>query len=657
MSNSVFDEIKKLRREIEYHSKKYYVDDEPEISDFDYDILFRRLTELEREHPEFYDPSSPTVRVGGKALDKFEKFTHNVPLKSLQDVFSYEELGEYLDTVKEYSPEFSVECKIDGLSVALTYEGGNFVSGATRGDGRTGENVTENLKTIRSIPLKIDYEGRLVVRGEVFMPRSSFDALNRQREDDEQPLFANPRNAAAGSLRQLDPKITAKRNLDIFIFNTQECDRHFDFHDESLDFLAKLGFKVIPYRQTLRTLDEITAKIEEIGAMRASLPFDIDGVVIKVNSFAQRLLIGENTNTPKWAAAYKFPPERKESTLRDIVIGVGRTGVLTPTAVFDPIRLAGTSVSRATLHNKDFIAEKDIRISDTVVIQKAGDIIPEVVSVNHAMRAPDSKPFTMPTVCPSCGQRVYDDPDESAVRCTNSDCPAQLVRNIEHFVSRDAMNIDGLGPSVVKTLRDAGLLRDCSDLYRLTAEQIEPLERLGRKSAENLVAAIDRSKKAGLTRLLYALGIRQVGEKAAQTLAEHFNDIEDFFSLNEETLTKVNDIGAVTAHCIVTFFGQESTRRLISSLKELGVVTIHSGESALDKRFDGLTFVLTGTLPTMTRQEAGTLIKSHGGSVAGSVSKKTDYVVAGEAAGSKLTRAEALGIKIIDENTLIEMVK
>ena len=657
MSAEAKKRIDDLRRELTYHSKKYYVDDAPEISDYAYDMLFRELQELEAANPEYFDENSPTVRVGGEALSRFEKIVHNVPLKSLQDVFSYEELSAYIVTLNDDTLDYSVECKIDGLSVALTYEGGRLVAGGTRGDGITGENVLTNLRTIGSVPLTIDYKGRLVVRGEVFMPRSSFEALNAEREANEEQLFANPRNAAAGSLRQLDSKITAKRNLDIFIFNIQECEKTFERHDETFEFLREQGFKVIPYRETLKTRDEIIAQIEKIGSMRECLPFDIDGVVIKVNSLSKREEIGENTNTPKWAVAYKFPPERKESILRDIVIQVGRTGVLTPNAEFDPVRLAGTTVSRATLHNRDFIAERDIRIGDTIVVQKAGDIIPEVVEVNHKKREEGSVLFVMPSHCPSCGSPVYEAPDEAAVRCTNTACPAQLVRNIEHFVSRDAMNIDGLGPAVVKSLRDAGLIADYADLYTLKVEDIENLDRMGKKSAANLVSAIEKSKEAGLARLLYALGIRQVGEKAAEVLASHYNSIEDFFAVTAEDLTKIDDIGGITADYIVQYFSLESTRVLIDRLKEYGVKTEYEKASQTDDRFAGMTFVLTGTLPTMTRDEASVIIESHGGKTSSSVSKKTTYVLAGEAAGSKLAKAEALGVTVIDEEKFMEMVK
>ncbi|MCI8332344.1 MAG: NAD-dependent DNA ligase LigA [Clostridiales bacterium] len=655
--NTPKQEIENLRKQLAYHSQKYYEDDAPEISDYEYDALFRKLQDLEREHPEYADDHSPTVRVGGRALEKFEKIQHRVPLKSLQDVFSFEELEDFIHGLSEQPLSFSVECKIDGLSVALTYEHGKLISGGTRGDGIIGEDVTQNIKTIKNIPLYIDEPGRLVVRGEVYMPKSSFQALNDEREKNEEPLFANPRNAAAGSLRQLDSKITAKRNLDIFIFNIQESEHSFQNHDESLAYLEKIGFPVVPYRKTLSSFNEIKEQIELIDQIRKTLAFDIDGVVIKVNSLQKREDIGENTNTPKWAVAYKFPPEQKETVLRDICINVGRTGVLTPNAVFDPIQLAGTTVSRATLHNKDFIAQKDIRIGDTVCIQKAGDIIPAVVSVNTSKRAHNTIPFQMPSVCPSCGQPVFEDVEEAAVRCTNAACPAQLIRNVEHFVSRDAMDIDGLGPAVAKLLKENELVKDASDLYYLQAEDIEKLERMGQKSADNLIAAIEKSKNAGLARLLYALGIRQVGEKAATVLAAHFKDIEAFFIVTVEELTAIKDVGEITARYIVDYFSLPSTRMLIDRLKACGVVCHVQEEEKQSSVFEGMTFVITGTLPHMTREEAEKIIVQNGGKATSSVSKKTSYVLAGEKAGSKLDKAQNLGIPILDEAAFLNMVE
>lgn len=647
-----------LRKMIAHYSKKYYVDDAPEISDFEYDKLFYELKALEADNPEYYDPNSPTVRVGGKALDKFEKIEHTLPLKSLTDVFSYDELRTFCRSLSETygQVDYSVECKIDGLSCAAHYENGNLVYGATRGDGYVGENVTENLRTISTLPLKIDYDGTLEVRGEVFMPRSVFASLNAEREAAEQSLFANPRNAAAGSLRQLDSKITASRKLDIFIFNMQLSDKSFDTHIESIDYLKSLGFHVIPYYKKAYDAEEIITYIEEIGRMRDSLSYDIDGVVIKVNSLSKRLEIGEGTSTPKWAVAYKFPPEQKRTKLVDITIQVGRTGVLTPTAELEPVRLAGSTVSRATLHNIDFIHDRDIRIGDTVIVQKAGDIIPEIVSSDKSRRDGSEKEYVMPNFCPSCGAPTIKD-DESAVRCTNADCPAQLLRNLIHFASKDAMDIDGLGPALLKSMREKGLVHNVADLYYLRASDIADLDRMGKKSADNLMAAIETSKSRGLARLLYALGIRQVGEKAAETLAGELSDVEDFFDTTVESLSRLDDIGAVTAQNIVEFFSHPSTRQIVDRLKSAGVVTAHKADKLSDNRFDGLTFVLTGTLPSMTRNEAEAMIKAHGGKVSSSVSKKTSYVIAGADAGSKLTKAQGLGVRIIDQSEFLELVK
>jgi len=655
-TNSVKQRISELRRAVAYHAQKYYVDDAPEISDFEYDRMFYELKRLEEEHPEFDDPDSPTKRVGGKPLDKFEKITHTLPLGSLSDVFDYDELRAFFDKL-DIGAECSVECKIDGLSVALHYEGGRLVYGATRGDGITGENVTQNLRTVNSIPLTIPYDGVLEVRGEVYMPRKSFEALNKIREENGEALLANPRNAAAGSLRQLDPEIAASRKLDIFVFNLQYCDKTFENHDETLDFLASLGFKVLPFRRIADNYDDTVKIIEEIGSARDGLAYDIDGVVIKLNNLNARSAMGETANVPKWAVAYKFPPEQKESRLLDITVQVGRTGVLTPNAVFEPIRLAGTTVSRATLHNIDLIHEKDIRIGDTIIVQKAGDIIPEVVGVNKKLRPDSAEVYELPKLCPSCGEPVVRDEDEAAVRCTNNACPAQLLRNLEHFASRDAMDIEGLGPSVVKLLCDNGLVSNVADIYKLKAEDISPLERMGDKSAENLVRAVEASKTRGLDRLIYALGIRQVGEKAAKLLASRFCDIEKLFTATVEEMSEINDIGAITAQNVVDYFSHPQTRTIVDELKALGVVTVFEGTQQADDRFAGKTFVLTGTLPSMSRSEASAIIEAHGGKVSSSVSKKTDYVLAGSDAGSKLAKAESLGIAVIDEATLLEMVK
>ena len=650
--------IAELRKTLNYHSKLYYIHDTPEISDYEYDKLFYELVALEDKYPELKTDDSPTQRVGGAALDKFEKVTHSVRMGSLSDVFSYEEIYDFVRKTEEalgHDTIFSVEPKIDGLSVSLLYENGKFTVGSTRGDGITGENVTENLKTVKTIPLALpDALPILEVRGEVYMPRKAFESLNQKREENGEPLFANPRNAAAGSLRQLDSKITAARGLDIMVFNIQRVEgAEFSSHMEGLDYLEREGFHVIPDRIRAKTADEIIAHIEKLGSLRDDLPYDIDGMVIKCDSLAERIEIGENTSTPKWAIAYKFPPERKPTKLLDIVIQVGRTGVLTPKAILSPVRLAGTSVSAATLHNIDFIRERDIRLGDTVYVQKAGDIIPEVVSVEMKDRAEDAVPYEMPTACPSCGEPVMKD-DEAATRCTNPNCPAQLERSITHFASRDAMDIDGMGPAVVKLLLDAKLISDVADLYRLEASKLKDLERMGEKSANNLISAIEASKKAGLDRLIYALGIRNIGEKAAKALATAFGTIDALAKATKEDLVAIPDFGEITADCVLDYFAHPQTIELVEKLKACGVMTTYEIEKA-DKIFEGMTFVLTGTLPNLSRDEASAIIERHGGKASSSVSSKTTYVVAGEKAGSKLTKAQNLGVAIIDEETLLKM--
>lgn len=653
--------IKQLRRELTHHAKLYYVYDAPEISDYEYDMLYAELLRLEAEHPDLYDPDSPTQRVGGAALEKFAKVRHSVPMNSLSDVFSFEELRDFLDRTKAQAGDifYSVEPKIDGLSVALTYEKGVFTLGATRGDGETGEDVTQNIKTIFSIPMRLGEPLDICVRGEVYMPREVFSRLNSAREAEGKALFANPRNAAAGSLRQLDPKVTASRALDIFVFNLQSgslySDGHMcDSHTEMLDRLAELGFHVIGNREKLSSADEIEAYIGKLGEARDSLAYDIDGVVIKADSFDVRRRLGEGTNTPKWAAAYKFPPEEKQTKLLDITIAVGRTGVLTPTAVLEPVRLAGTTVSRATLHNLDFIREKDIMLGDTVTLRKAGDIIPEIVCAHREKRDGSEREFVMPATCPSCGEPVFRD-DEAAVRCTNASCPAQLLRSIEHFASKDAMNIDGLGPRIVELLLREQLITDVADLYSLKAEDIAGLDRMGEKSSANLVGAIERSKSAGLERLLAALGIRNVGTVAATSLAERFGTLDRVMQATRDELVAINDFGEITADCVINWFTHPQNRRICERLTEAGLLTSATAAPKGDK-LAGLTFVLTGTLPTMSRDEASALIKAAGGKVSGSVSGKTSYVVAGEAAGSKLTKAQALGVKIISEDELKTMI-
>ena len=651
------DRIKELRAQLSYHAKLYYVYDAPQISDYEYDMLYAELLSLEEQHPELFDPESPTQRVGGAPLDKFEEVVHSVKMDSLSDVFSFEELFDFIDKNGELI--YSAEPKIDGLSVALTYEKGVFVKGATRGDGTVGEDVTQNLRTVFSIPMKLSEPLDICVRGEVYMPREVFERINASRAEQGKPLMANPRNAAAGSLRQLDPKIAASRGLDIFIFNLQSGELYTDkreigSHTETLDRLSELGFCVIPERERLKSKQDIENYIKELGKKRDSLAYDIDGVVIKADLFADRARLGEGTKTPKWAVAYKFPPEEKQTKLNAISIAVGRTGVLTPTAELSPVRLAGTTVSRATLHNLDFIRERGIMLGDTVTLRKAGDIIPEVVCAHPEKRDGTETVFEMPKTCPSCGEPVFRD-DEAAVRCTNAACPAQLSRAIEHFASKGAMDIDGLGPQIVELLLKNGLISDCADLYTLCADDIAELERMGERSAANLIAAIENSKSAGLERLIYALGIRNVGQVAAAALAGKYKTLDALMAATAEEICTIPDFGEITALCVVNWFSHPQNRELCERLTKAGLVT-ESTAAPTGERFKGLTFVLTGTLPTMSRDEAGALIKAAGGKVSGSVSSKTSYVVAGEAAGSKLTKAQALGIKIIDEAELMKML-
>ena len=660
--DTIRNEIESLRARLTHYAKQYYVYDISEISDFEYDALFRRLQELEAAHPEYDDPNSPTRRVGGRVLDKFEKVTHRVQMGSLADVFSFEELHDFLDRVAAEVPDavYSVEPKIDGLSVALTYENGNFSFGATRGDGFVGENVSENLRTIAAIPLTLPEPLTFCVRGEVYMPREVFEQLNAAREREGKPLLANPRNAAAGSLRQLDSRITASRRLDIFVFNLQwgnlyEDRPNPDSHFEILDRLHELGFHVLTDRIRASDYDAIRAHIEALGARRDTLSYDIDGAVIKLDSIAKRAVVGEGTTTPKWAAAYKYPPERKETKLVDIAVQVGRTGVLTPTAVLEPVRLAGTTVTRATLHNIDNIRDKDIRIGDIVILQKAGDIIPEVVESLPGKRTGAEKVYEMPTHCPACGSPVVRDEDMAAVRCPNELCPAKRSRAIAHFASKAAMNIDGLGPQIIDLLLDRGLIENAADLYKLRAEDLRDLDRMGDKSAQNLVDAIERSKRAGLERLVFALGIRQVGEVAARTIAEKYKTLDACFDATVESLCEIDDIGQITAQSIVEFFARPESRALCDALKAAGVLT-ESTAAPKGDRLAGLTFVITGTLPTMKRDEASALILQNGGKTSGSVSKKTSYLLAGEDAGSKLTKAKELNIPILTEAEFLAML-
>lgn len=652
-------EIEQLRAELERANFAYYVQDDPSMSDYDYDHKLRRLEELEAAHPEAVTPDSPTQRVGGQALESFQTVEHRVPLESLQDVFDFDELRAFDQRVRGVVPEVSyvVEPKVDGLSVALEYEDGLFVRGATRGDGRVGEDVTENLRTVRSIPLRIpDAPPRLIVRGEVFMPKKVFHALNEERERRGEALFANPRNAAAGSLRQLDPRIAARRKLDILVFNVQWVDGlRFQTHRETLDFLKEKGFKVIPH-SGCETAEEALENIRSIGDNRDQYQFDIDGAVVKVNSLSDRELLGSTAKFPRWAAAYKYPPEVKESRVVDILVQVGRTGVLTPKAVLEPVRLAGTTVTNATLHNQDFISEKDIRVGDTVLVRKAGEIIPEVLSVVPEKRPEGTAPYFLPKACPVCGAPVVRDEEGAHIRCTGAECPAQLLRSISHFASRDAMDIEGLGIAVVENLVGAGLVKTPGDLYFLNEDDVAGLERMGKKSAQNLLAAIERSKSQDLSRLIYAFGIRQVGQKAGKILAARFQTLDALRQAGPEELTEVDDIGEITARSLTEWMNSPQSGHLIQRLKEAGV-NMTAAEQGSDRRFAGMTFVLTGALERFTRDEAAARIEAFGGKSAGSVSKKTTYVVAGEAAGSKLRKARELGVAVLSEEEFLKLLE
>ncbi len=654
-----FAEIEALRRELTQAGYEYYVLDKPTMSDYDYDHKLRRLEELEGAHPETVTSDSPTQRVGGQALESFSQVRHQVPLESLQDVFDFGELEAFDQRVRVVVPEaeYVVEPKVDGLSVALEYMDGLFVRGATRGDGQVGEDVTENLRTVRSIPLKIpDAPPRLIVRGEVYMPKKVFHVLNEERERRGEALFANPRNAAAGSLRQLDPKVAASRKLDIAVFNVQYTEgKTFTTHLETLNYLTDKGFKVIPHYSCAR-VSQITERISEIGETREAFPFDIDGAVVKLNSLSQREALGSTAKFPRWAAAYKYPPEVKPAQVVDIVVQVGRTGVLTPKAVLTPVRLAGTTVTNATLHNQDFITEKDIRIGDTVLVRKAGEIIPEVLSVVEDKRPEGTQPWFLPKTCPVCGAPVERDEDGAHTRCTGAECPAQLLRNLAHFASRDAMDIEGLGIAVVENLVNAQLVKTPGDLYFLEEEDVAKLDRMGKRSAQKLLAALEKSKGQDLSRLIYAFGIRQVGQKAGKILAARFQTLEALQNATMEELTAVDDIGEITARSILDWMASPQSRHLIDRLREAGV-NMTAAEQGGDRRFEGMTFVLTGTLEKFTRDEASEMIESRGGKSAGSVSKKTTYVVAGEAAGSKLRKAQELGIPVLTEDEFLALLK
>lgn len=664
MGHTAADEqkIKQLRERLLYHSHRYYVLDDPEISDYEYDMLMQQLKELEKQFPELVTPDSPTMRVGGEAVTLFNKVEHVVQMGSLQDVFNKQDVIDFDARVRETvpDPEYVVEPKIDGLSVSLEYENGIFVRGSTRGDGFIGEDVTLNLKTIHTIPLKLNepFPAFLEVRGEVYMPHSSFEQLIERQEENGETPFKNPRNAAAGSLRQKDPKITATRKLDIFVFNIQRISEEvvLERHSQSLDYLKTLGFHVIPSYRTVRQISDAIDEIDSIGSKRNSYEFDIDGAVVKVNNFADRTRLGETSKFPKWAVAFKYPPEEKTTTLLNIEVKVGRTGALTPTAVFEPVQLAGTSVGRAVLHNQDYITQKDIRIGDQIIVRKAGDIIPEVVaSLSHK---DESVPYFLPDHCPVCGAATEREEDEAVVRCPNPECPATLLRHLIHFVSRNAMNIDGCGPAVLETLTEKGLIHSPVDLYSLKKEDLLQLDRMGDKSADNLLSAIEHSKTNQLSQLIFGLGIRNIGEQAAKLLCRNFPTIEAVMSASLEEVQAIDGFGDVMAQHVVDFFAMPETHRLIERFRAAGlnlneIVTAPASSS----KITGKTFVLTGTLPTLKRSEAKKLIEDAGGKVSSSVSSKTDYVVAGEEAGSKLEKAHQLNITVLSEEELLNLLQ
>ena len=659
------ERIEELRKQVEYHAKKYYDDDKPEISDFEYDMLMVELRNLEKKYPEFKSSDSLTQKVGGHVKEGFKKVTHEVPLQSLQDVFSLVEVEDYIEKINEKAKEndikytnYVVETKIDGLSAALEYKQGKFVRGATRGNGLVGEDVTENLRTIKTIPMELNEKIDITVRGEVFISKKDFEKMNQEREEDEKELFANARNAAAGSLRQLDSKITAKRPLDIYIFNVQKIEgKEFNSHFEELEYLSKLGFNVNPVRIDCKNIEEIENAIKKIGEERENLTFGIDGAVVKVDDLKFREILGTTAKVPRWAIAYKYPPERKETILKDIVCQVGRTGVITPMAILEPVRVAGSKISKTTLHNEDFIKEKDIRIGDTVVIQKAGDVIPEIVEVKKKKRTGKEVEFEMPKVCPVCGAPAIREEGEAAVRCTGIECPAKLYRNLVHFVSREAMNIDGLGEAIIKQLLDKGLIKNMADIYALKFEDIASLKKNGKKFAENLINSINRSKQNDLYRLITAFGIRHVGVKASKILAKRYKNMKNLMKATSEELAMIEDIGPIVADSIREFFLQDQTIDLIEKLKQAGVNMKHLEEENSDDRFNGKTFVLTGSLEKYTRNEASSIIEKFGGKTSSSVSKKTDYVLAGEDAGSKLTKAQSLGVKILTEEEFEKLIK
>lgn len=650
-------EINELRATLRYHSDRYYNDDAPEIEDYEYDMMMRRLKELEEKYPEFDTPDSPTKRVGGKADNSFESVTHTVRMESLQDAFSKEEIFDFSRRVSEAVPNarYVVEPKIDGLSVSLEYVDGVFYRGSTRGDGDVGEDVSGNLRVIRNVPLKLKKSLPYIeVRGEVYMPKKSFDrVVDRQLINGEKP-FKNPRNAAAGSLRQKDSEVTAGRGLDIFIFNIQQIEGEtLNSHKQSLDYLKELGFNTVPYYERVDTIEDAFSKVEQIGEMRGELEFDIDGAVIKVDDFSDREILGSTAKYPKWAVAFKYPPEEKQTRIVDIEITVGRTGKLTPTAVLEPVHLAGTTVSRATLHNQDFIAQKGVNIGDIITVRKAGDIIPEVLCVNEKH---SEGYFVYPTNCPSCNQTLVSEENEVDIRCINPECPAQLLRNLIHFCSRDAMDIEGLGPSIIETFVDNGMIKDISDIYHLNADDISALDGFQTTSANNIISSVEKSKNNDLGKLIFAFGIRHIGSKAAKLLSDYFKNIDAVMNAEVDDILKIDGFGDVMAQAVYDYFHSQGAVELIAELKEAGVNT-ESKTVIKDNRFEGKTFVLTGTLPNLKRSEASKIIESFGGKTSSSVSKKTDFVLSGEASGSKLDKANALGIRVIDENEFMEMIK
>ena len=655
--------IEELRKKTEYYAQKYYDDDNPEISDFEYDMLMVELRNLEKDFPEFISKDSLTQKVGGHVKEGFTKVTHEVPLQSLQDVFSIEEVKEFDERMKKQAKEngieeikYVVETKIDGLSAALEYKEGKFIRGATRGNGLIGEDVTENLKTVKTIPMEIKDKINITVRGEVFISKKDFEEMNQEREENEEELFANARNAAAGSLRQLNSKVTAERPLDIYIFNVQKIEgKEFNSHFEELEYLREQGFNVNPVLIPCKDIKEVEEAIKKIGEMRESLTYGIDGAVVKIDDLKFREILGTTAKVPRWAVAYKYPPEKKETKLKDIICQVGRTGVITPMAILEPVQVAGSTISKTTLHNEDFIKEKELKIGDTVVIQKAGDVIPEIVEVKKEKRTGEEKDFEMPKICPVCGAPAIREEGEAAIRCTGIECPAKLFRNLVHFVSREAMNIDGLGENILQQLLDKKLIENIADIYTLKLEDIASLKKNGKKFAQNLIDAIERSKENDLYHLITALGIRHVGSKAAKMLAKKYKTMEELSKANFEELQSMNDIGEVMANSIVEFFSQEQTKDLLDKLKQAGV-NMNSLEENTDEKLEGKTFVITGSLEKFTRKEIEDLIEKHGGKASGTVSKKTDYLVAGENAGSKLKKAQELGIKIISEKEFEDII-